>query len=327
MSKTYIYSLESEKLVGDFGVKNAMEVFSQLSEETNPEHKTELISSLMDGGYYTPMLSVKNDMDHMMSGQQTADIISLVGKTATMRSDNEYSFTKQFMDRPFWKVKENTVMISDGASIMIGKDGLIHEFDQTNDMKNVINNDFPDGEAKYFISMRGRNFSQNYEEAKSLEMGEGMKELPELLDESDRKTRIALTALAINTTLSLDNGANDEEMSPIDVVSLFSTIEEKHVEEYKDQVGLAMVNKSETMKDMWHSIDAAQRLTKSYHQHLDSNPDYVDNVILGNIDNLLEKTRSMKESTVVNSINSIEINENLGGKKRHFKGRSPSLSM
>lgn len=327
MSRTYIYSLESEKLVRDAGVRDAMEVFTQLAEETNPEHKTELIDSLMSAGYYSPMLSVKNDMGHMMSGEQTADVLSLVGKTATFRSDDQFSFTKQMLDRPFWKVQENTIMVSDGASILIGKDGMIHELEKTHDMENVIHEDFPNGEASYFISMRGTTFSSNYEEAKTLDLGDSMKNVPEILEESDRKSRIAITALAINTTLGLDDGTKGRPAPNVkDVINTFSMIDDDYIEEYKDQVGMGMVSGSETMKKIWKGIDSAQQLTKEFHHHSKHNPDYAKNVVTKKISEELDVTKTLKESTVINSINSIDINKEQGTKKRHFKGRSMSPS-
>ena len=308
MNKSYVYSINNDSIARDKGTMGTIEFLSKLAEGDSPE----MISEIFEKEYIIPMMSINNKGSGSLSDEQLDHLVSMSGKTATMSNDDDFQYTKELMDRPFWSLGENAIIVSNDDILLLRPEGT-HQFSTTQNIVNKIERDFPNGEPHSYLSMRHNDFRNSYQEASELVSNEESSEsLFHLLEQSDRKTRLAITSNVINASLGLlTEGQKDPvAIPPEEALDVFEFMDKEWIEEYKDMLSMSSVTSfNNSSAKVVSAIDHMQDALLERQRYGESNPDYVENVLYHKVEELLKQTQGISETQVIENICDFSSNE------------------
>ena len=309
MNKSYVYSINNERIAQDKGTMKTIEFLSKLAEGDSPE----IINEIFEKEYATPMMSINNKGSGSLSDEQLDHLVSMSGKTATMTNNDDFQYTKELMDRPFWSLGENAIIVSNDDILLLRPEGT-HQFSNTQNIIDKIERDFPNGEPHSYLSMRHNDFRNSYQEASELVSNEESSEsLFHLLEQSDRKTRLAITSNVINASLGLLPEGQKEPVSvpPEEALDVFEFMDKEWIEEYKDMLSMSSASSPDNNSStkMVRAIDHMQDALLERQRYGESNPDYVENVLYHKVKELLKQTQGISETQVIENICDLSNNE------------------
>lgn len=303
MTQSYVYSLDYNKLVSEVGVSETLSIISALSESSFEDE--DLLNSLMENNFYKPMMQI-NSMDTGLSKEQMNLLQNHTGKDIYKSKEEGFMPTKFLYDSPAWQLKPSDIIVDNNHLNLISENDK-KIYSRNSRVESILDRDFQNNEPSYFFSFNTTDIRKGFKAAKDFVKTDILLEIPKILEEADKPTRIAITGYILHKGLSFKDvspkkGTADQLLSAIDILP------EKYIDEYKEQVGLAIFKGTEktNIKDMYHAIDKSQKLYFQFLDNAENGKEKANLLVLEQLDNILEDSQNFNQDTLLLALNSQE---------------------